>query len=170
MPRFVFIVLTIAALLAPQAARAQVNPGPALLEASAATEQVASAYFEAYMTRDWDAMGALLADDAHFTDPTAEILWGKTELEGSTAITEMFRGAFAQTEAMNFTEHRRIFTGAVAVFEGDLHVTGPNPLDGVVTTVTPMVVILTVKDGKVVSHRDYADYAAYFRARAAAQQ
>ncbi|MEN7538551.1 nuclear transport factor 2 family protein [Aurantiacibacter flavus] len=131
---------------------------------SAATAPVAEAYFQAYTSRDWDALEGLLADNATFRDPTATLVFGGVESVGREAMMERFRLGYAGITHMEFTPFRQIVSGDVALAEGALH-WGLDLGEGhTVDSVTPMVIVLTLADGKVVEHRDYVDYAPFLAA------
>ena len=131
---------------------------------SAATAPVADAYFAGYISRDWDALEQLLAEGASFQDPTATHVFGGVLSEGREAMMQRFRVGYAGITEMDFVTDRRMVSGDIAIYEGALH-WGLDLGDGtVVRSVTPMVIVLTVEDGKVVRHRDYVDYAPFVEA------
>lgn len=145
-------------------ASAQEGPAPSYAEASAATAPVAEAYVTAYTTRDWDTLEAHLAEDASFEDPTATLVFGGIRSDGRAAMMERFRVGYASLTHMEFERSRTIVAGDVAVYEGAL-AWGLDLGNGtLVESVTPMVIVVTVKDGKVVTHRDYVDYAPFLEA------
>jgi ketosteroid isomerase-like protein len=138
-------------------------------EASRATAEVADAYFEAYIGRDWDSLESLLDENASFHDESAELVFGGLLTEGKTAMMDRFRVGYAAITHMRFATQRVIHSGAIAIYEGDLD-WGLDLGDGtLVSSVTPMVVILRVDGGKVVRHRDHVDYAPFVAAVRAAQ-
>lgn len=144
-------------------ALAQDTPPPSYAEVSAQTAPVGEAYIAAYTSRDWDALEPLLADDASFHDPTATLVFGDIRSETRAAMMERFRVGYAGLTHMEWSGIRTIVAGEVAVAEGVLHwgldIGGGKTVD----SVTPMVIVVTVKDGKVVSHRDYIDYAPFLK-------
>ncbi|MFT7359311.1 nuclear transport factor 2 family protein [Parasphingorhabdus sp.] len=179
--RAVLIATSIAALTAfaqpalaqdaPSAATAPKPPSYAAL--TAATAPVADAYFAAYIANDWDALEPLLAEAATFQDPTASHIFGGVLSDGRTAMMERFRTGYASLTHMEFTKNRSLISDESALYEGALH-WGIDLGDGtLVDCVTPMVIVLTVVDGKVTRHLDYVDYAPFVaamrKARAAAQ-
>lgn len=171
--------LTGLAALAPPAmaqtadAAASAAKPPSYAAVSAATIPVADAYFTAYIGNDWDALEPLLAETASFQDPTATRLFGKVLSEGRTAMMERFRVGYAGISHMEFVKNRSLISDQTAIYEGALH-WGTDLGDGtIVDSVTPMVIVLTVVDGKIVRHIDYVDYspfvAAVRKARSAAK-
>ena len=158
------IVTALAASLLGVPAIAQAQAGSAYAQASAATAPVADAYFAAYTSRDWDALEPLLAAEATFADPTATRVFGGVKSDGKAAIMERFRVGYAGLTHMRFATTRRLVSGDVVIYEGTLD-WGLDLGDGTtVGSVTPMVIVVTVADGKVVEHRDYVDYAPFLEA------
>lgn len=143
---------------------AQEAPRTDYTAVSAATAPVADAYFAAYTARDWDRLEPLLAPDASFQDPTATHVFGGVLSEGRDAMMQRFRVGYAGITDMTFAIDRRLISGDIAIYEGALN-WGLDLGDGtLVDSVTPMVIVLTVEDGKVVKHRDYVDYAPFLEA------
>lgn len=131
---------------------------------TAASAPIADAYFAAYIARDWDALELLLAPEASFQDPTATHVFGGVLSEGRDAMMQRFRVGYAGISHMEFVTNRRLHSGESAIYEGALH-WGLDLGDGTLAdSVTPMVIVLTVDDGKVVRHRDYVDYAPFLDA------
>ncbi|VVT09785.1 nuclear transport factor 2 family protein [Erythrobacter sp. EC-HK427] len=142
---------------------------PDYTQVSVETAPVTDAYIAAYTRRDWDALEPLLADDARFSDTTATRLFGPVLSEGREAIMQRFRVSYASITHMEFTHGTRIVSGENGIYEGVLH-WGLDLGNGtIVDSVTPMVVLLTVADGKVTEHRDYVDYAPLLAAIEAAR-
>lgn len=148
--------------LAQEAASAPKPPSYAAV--SAATAPVADAYFAAYIANDWDALEPLLADTATFQDPTAKRIFGGVLSEGRAAMMERFRTGYAAISHMEFVRNRSLVSDESAIYEGALH-WGTDLGDGtMVDSVTPMVIVLTVVDGKITRHIDYVDYAPFIAA------
>lgn len=162
--------LIAAALLGSTALHAQdAAPEPTYAEATAATAPVADAYFAAYIARDWDALEPLLADDGSFQDPTATRVFGSVAAEGRAAVMERFRKGYVGITHMQFATTRRMMSGDVAIYEGALDWGLALQGGAMVQSVTPMVIVLTVRNGKIASHRDYVDYAPFLAAYRAAK-
>ena len=150
------ILFLAAAMLAAMPAHAQEEQS--YEAATTTTNQVASAYFDAYVARDWDRLEPMLADNANFKDPTATLVFGGVGAPDKAAMMTLFREGYSSITEMSWQEDRRIMAGNIAVFEGTLSW----------TAVMPFATIVTVEDGKIVEHRDYGDYSKYLEARAKA--
>ena len=160
-PRTACLALAAALLCGAVPLAAQEAPPRDYGEVTAANTPLAAAYIAAYTSRDWDALEPLLAEQASFRDPTATLVFGGVESQGRAAIMERFRVGYAGITHMEFTPFRQIVSGDVAVAEGALH-WGLDLGEGkAVDSVTPMVIVLTLQDGKVIEHRDYVDYAPF---------
>ncbi len=128
------------------------------LAASDSTRIVGEAYMQAYIAENWDAIEGMLSEKASFRDPTAEALWGGALASGREAMMQKFRTGYAGIE-LAFEQSRATFSGYYAIFEGTLTWSAPVQGGGRVEAKdSPFVVILRVEGGKVVEHRDYADY------------
>lgn len=163
-------ILLLCIVLAAGALPAAAQAPDAVAQASAATARVAEAYFDAYVARDWDRLAPLLAENGGFADPTAEPLFGKVDVAGKPATLRYFRENYAAIREMRFERTRAFFSGQHAVFEGTLDWTLALG-DGkqVRTQAMPFVTILRLEGGRVVEHRDYADYAPFVAAHRRAQ-
>jgi limonene-1,2-epoxide hydrolase len=151
--------LILALALAVQPLTVQAQSTPDFAAASAATRGTAEAYFAAYIARDWDKLETLLAEGGGFSDPTATPVFGKVEVTGKLATLKFFRENYAAIKAMHFNKVRTFFSGSHAVFEGTLDWT--LVLQGgkeVVTVGMLLVTILRLDSGRVLEHRDFADY------------
>lgn len=158
-----FTALSVSLLMFASPGLAQ-TPSTTYADAANATKDVGEAYFAAYIARDWDAMEVLMAEENSFRDDTAALVFGAVKYLGKDNMLKGFREGYASVTHMDFKPIRRMFAGHFAVFEGNLD-WGIN-LDGgrVVNSEMPFVVILRVEDGKVVEHRDYADYSPFLDA------
>lgn len=134
---------------------------------TAATAPIADAYAAAYVALDWDRLEPLLADDASFLDPTATLVFGSVGTQGKVAVMKNFRSAYASLRKMSLTKRQVIHSGHFALYIGDLTWTVDMGDGRDVSSVTPIVIVIEVKDGKVVSHRDYVDYAPFLAAERA---
>ncbi|GLR13466.1 hypothetical protein GCM10007907_22560 [Chitinimonas prasina] len=134
---------------------------------TAAAAPVADAYLAAYVSLDWDRLEPLLADDASFNDPTAALVFGAVGTQGKLAVMQRFRKAYAPLRQMALTKRRVIHSGHFALYEGDLAWTVDMGDGRDVSSVTPIVIVIEVKGGKVISHRDYVDYAPFLAAERA---
>lgn len=144
---------------------------PTFAQASQATRSVAEPYFEAYIARQWDRLAPLLAEQGSFEDPTATLVFGPVKQAGKAATLQNFRDGYAAIRHMAFHASRVFVSGEHAVFEGTLDWT--LALAGgrqAVTTGMPFITVLRVVDGRVVEHRDYADYTPFLAAVKAARE
>lgn len=158
-------------LLAPLSAGAQA-PAPAkpsLAQTSQATQNVAEAYFQAYIARDWDRLEPLLAEAGRFEDPTASSVFGGVGKQGKTAVMQGFREGYASINQMSFVPASKFFSGDHAVFVGELDWQLQLPEALQVRTRMPLVVRLRVRDGQVIEHIDVADYNPFVAALRAAR-
>ena len=137
---------------------AQAPAKPSLAERSAQTEAVATAYFDAYIARDWDRLEPLLDEQSRFDDATAATLFGTQAQQGKAEQMKFFREAFAGIRAMRFIPASQFASGEHMVFIGDLEWSLTLPEGLVVDTRMPFVVRLQVRQGRVVEHLDTADY------------
>lgn len=158
--------LTTALLLTLPMAHATTNTAPALLPeeqvyvaTSQTTQAVAEPYFLAYIARDWGALESLLHPDARWHDPTAEQLFSQAPTQGRVNTLKHLRRAFAGIVDMQAQVQRRMFSSHYAVYVVALDWTVLLQ-DGQRMEIagTPLVVTLRIRDGKVYSHTDYADY------------
>lgn len=160
------LALSFALVAAPLAAQER----PRFDDVSAATAPVGEAYFAAYIARDWDALEPLLADAASFRDPTAELVFGGALADGKPAMMALFHEGYAGITQMEFRPARTLHSGNYTIFEGELDWAVDMGDGTAVASVMPIVTILRIEDGLVVSHRDYADYAPFIAAARAARE
>jgi len=143
---------------------------PSFSQLSAETRAIAEQYFKAYIARDWDRLEPLLADAGGFEDPTATLVFGSVRFEGKTATLKNFREGYAAIKHMEFHQMRAFVSGEHAVFEGTLDWTLVLR-DGksAVTQGMPFITVLRVVRGRVLEHRDLADYTPFLAAMRAAR-
>ncbi|MEJ2459459.1 MAG: nuclear transport factor 2 family protein [Novosphingobium sp.] len=150
--------VAMAALACAAAQPLQARPQHRYEQTTEAAAPVADAYFAAYIARDWDKLETLLDDKASFQDESAELVFGGLLSNGKAAMMERFRKGYASLKHMAFKPLRKFHAGNIAVYEGDLDWGIDLGKGAVVESVTPMVVILRVKDGRIIRHRDNIDY------------
>lgn len=163
------LILSAGLILATQV-RAGAQPSPlSYAQASDQSQQVGEAYLAAYIARDWAALEPLLAEHGNFADPTAELVFGTVQRRDRADTMRGFREGYAAITQMAFRRERAFFSGHYAVFEGRLDWTLALQ-DGrhVATQGMPFVVVLRVEQGRVVEHRDLADYHPFVAAHRAA--
>lgn len=139
-------------------------------ERTALTEEIATKYFNNYMAIDWSNLADLMHNDISFEDPTAEILFGFKKPIGKENVLKNFRDTFVGITNMTPKLIRTFFSGDNGVFEMDLSFSFKNRQNGITTISMPLVVVISVKDGKVIEHRDYGDYREYLKQLKAAQE
>lgn len=134
------------------------------------TQDIATRYFDNYMAMDWDRLEPMLHADATFEDPTATLLFGDKKPRGKENVMKNFRMGYESLTGMRAKLARTFFSGDTGIFELDLTFGFRNRQNGITTITMPLVVVIAVKDGKVVSHRDYGDYREYLKQMKAAQE
>lgn len=139
-------------------------------EAGQQAALITDAYFDAYIGRDWDALELLLSEEASFEDPTATRVFGPIRSDGSAAMMERFRSGYSVITHMRFDLDRRLVSGDVGVYEGTLDWGVDIGNGSTVAAVSPMVIVITVAEGKVVKHRDYLDYSSFLAAVSASRK
>tara|TARA_R110000868_G_scaffold45045_3_gene149905 strand:- start:50473 stop:50967 length:495 start_codon:yes stop_codon:yes gene_type:complete len=128
-------------------------------------ERVARAYMQAYSDIDWDGMLALTDEDILFTDETG---MG----EGVPADGYRDEGIAARRASLEeFSETYHPITLGLqwdtvfesngrVVFMGEVNALYPTQTEGrLFRWRSPQVSVITVRDGKVVRHEDFANYA-----------
>lgn len=125
-----------------------------------ATHDVARRYVAAY-GREMDAMQRLLATEAVFRDPTAELLgpgMGGEPIVGAAAIGDWFRRSRARLDSFELDVEDAFFSTHHAVFVTQSRARLANDEEEGVAAApleTPLLIVLEVRDGKVVHHQDF---------------
>ncbi len=137
-----------------------VASGFAVAEQSPA-EQVAQAYIQAYSEADVDAMAPYMAEDIVFEDQTNPNPDFQSEYVGKAAVLEMIQGFVTRSGVIELgfdfpvvfeSNGRIVFSGTVNVHSA------PPGAEHAYKWRARQVTILTIEDGKVVHHEDFADY------------
>lgn len=151
------------------AALAEGNPAPtSFAKRTESNQQVADRYVSAYFDKRWDDLSAVSADSLDFQDPTALLVFGPPpERDSKEKVLELFRTGYAPLE-LKFDQLRAVYSGDHALYEGNLDWVYHLP-ERDVHSITPMVVILRLENGKVVEHRDYVDYRPFIEAEIASR-
>jgi ketosteroid isomerase-like protein len=152
--------------LAGAAFAAQPTPTPDYAQMAKSSADVGATYLAAYFQKDWATLEQLLAENATFSDPTASRLFGAAGKTGKVAIMQAFRDHYAAI-SFNFHQERSWVAIDHVVFTGQLSWTYQLQKGQLKVEKMPLMVVLHVVDGQVVSHQDYADYRPYFAAEAA---
>lgn len=130
---------------------------------SAATVEIATGYLAAYSTFDVGKMAPFLSDEIVFVDPTSadqNADGGPFRFEGKAAVLKGLGDYAAQFKDFHvaYDVKRRYESEGNVVFVADLTWTVVTKDDETATGGAPIVTVVTVKDGKIVEHRDYYDY------------
>ena len=159
------IIALAVSFMAPLQAAPLAPEESAYLASGEATRLIVEPYFAAYMDRNWDRLETLLHDQATLHDPTAEQLFGTPPQTGKQTVMANLRKTYAGILDMRMNRTRAIFSSHYAVLEGTLDWTIRIGADKELRTpAMPFVVVLRVQDGKVIEHRDYADYSPFIEA------
>lgn len=154
--------LTLAAAPAgPVLARPQ-DPAPTSPAAPAMSEaeRIARQYIEAYSAGDWDAMAPLMSEDFVLVDRTNPQI-GDQEFRGREAVMGLLRDFGERARLVGlFLDFPMVFESrGVVVFAGHVNTLTLAPEDGFgLRWRSEQVTILTVRDGRVVRHEDFANY------------
>ena len=160
--------MTMKSVLAGLACTATLMLAPAALaqgEANLAAEEIARTYMAHYSNLELDAMEAMLADDVAFRDPTAE-----TEEHGFDGLTSAGRDAmmgllreFVETYdpiELGFEWDQIYTSNSRVIFIGHVNALYPTQTEGQnFRWRSDQVSVVTVRDGMVVRHDDFANYA-----------
>jgi ketosteroid isomerase-like protein len=160
---------SLAAVLAAMTLAAGSGVGPVVAQSavilsesheSSEAEEIAREYVSAYSAADWDAMALLMADDFVFMDRTSPVIGGEEfDKDGTLAMLEEYetRGRIVGL----FLDFPRVFSSnGVVVFSGHVNALSlTSDPDYGVRWRAEQVLIVTVRDGQVVRHDDYANYA-----------
>lgn len=124
------------------------------------TKTVAERYFKNYARLGFDSMAVDMANDYSFEDPTARILFQGLRINGKEQAIENFKKNYTFFN-VSIPVTRTYFSGNYGVFEGVYKFSVNVPNNETMSFEIPIVVIIKVENGKVIEHRDFADYQAY---------
>ena len=122
---------------------------------------VADNYMKAYAKFDLDAMSKFYADDAIFRDPTSD-MWGDYawNMDGKEKIISRMKAFFNDYESgsASYAIKEKYESSGHTIYTGKVKysLTKNGELQ---TRCMRISTVVSVKDGKVVEHRDYIDYA-----------
>lgn len=131
-------------------------------EVSNFTTVIGENYAEAYFNMDFDKMAIFMHEDFNFLDPTATLVFGWSNPKGIDSAVNFFKTNYSSLLEMNPTFTRKFFSGETAMFEMNLKFNFKVDEDTININM-PLVTVLTLKDGKVIEHRDYGDYNVYLK-------
>lgn len=127
------------------------------------TEQIARAYMNAYSAADWDGMAAYMADDFVLIDHTNPDPSFQHQYDGRDATLEMLR-AFGRDGGiieLGFEFPMVFESNNVVVFVGHVNTyAAPPNRDFAYRWRAEQVTALTIENGRVARHEDFANYAA----------
>jgi len=169
-PLWAALTFTLSLSLLSINARAQPTSAPAdpalqYRELSEQTRQVAERYLQAYLSRDWAQLFPLMAERIHFADPTAKMVFGDLSQQGKPALMKYFSEVYPYVETHVFKRERSTFAGQHAVFIGESDWSFSLPGHAPVRSKTPLVLTLTVENGRVTDHQEIADFQSYLSGR-----
>lgn len=126
-------------------------------------DDIADAYLAAYQAFDIDRIEALVTEDFDFSDPTSESLPNPFNYSGRDVVMGHWRDYRAGVDSHRFVytiDRRYAFSGHVVLIGSiEVFATGQGMSSHAEASI---VTILTVRDGQVAAHRDYADYESFF--------
>lgn len=124
------------------------------------TIALAQRYMAAYLAFDIEALSEFYTEDTLFTDPTSfntPRVATPYHWRGRKAITEAFSGFKDAVIQYRYDLDRIFEASGRVVYIGRAIITAKGE-DGPVTTQADIVTIVTIENGKVSEHRDYANY------------
>ena len=123
---------------------------------------VADAYMQAYQAQDHDAMERLYAEDAVFIDPTSvdaglpngPVMWsGRREIMAHLRPKDGVESSLV----LDYDVYTKFEHSGVVVYAANVSYVYETE-DQTWNGLTPVITVISVRDGKVVEHRDYTDY------------
>lgn len=140
---------------------AAASPSMAEQPAQKANEAIARAYMQAYSEANWDAMAPYMAADFVLVDRTNPDPSFEPEYKGPDAALQMMR-AFGRDQGvieLGFEFPVVFESNGIVVFSGFVNVhAAPPGVDFAYKWRTEQVSVITVKDGRVLRHEDFANY------------
>lgn len=125
-------------------------------------EEVGRAYISAYSSADWNRMATFMGDSIAFVDRTNPDPKFVAITRGRGAVLVMLRtfGASGGVQALDLEFPIVFASNDVVVFAGRVNTLSRPPGGAdVYRWRSDQVIALTIDDGKVVRHEDFADYA-----------
>jgi ketosteroid isomerase-like protein len=165
---FIPAMLLLALACTTTASAGGASPKRSLSAITEATRVSADAYFKAYFGKDWKTIERLADEGIRFSDPTAALPFGPSpEKAGNKVLLAAFKKTLTPLD-LDFQSLRTVYSGEYAIYEGSLTWTSHFKQRSITATV-PLISILRVVDGKIVEHRDYADYQPFIDAERASR-
>jgi ketosteroid isomerase-like protein len=139
---------------------------PAIAQDDRSTaESLAREYMAHYSAVDWDSMETFLAEDVVFSDPTAlgaDLGPDGIQHTGRTEAMSMLREFSQQYQPieLGFVWDTVFESNGRVVFMGHVNALYPTEQDGqVFRWRAEQVTVITVRDGEIIRHDDFANYA-----------
>ncbi len=129
-------------------------------ELTTSTKIVSERYFEQYAKLGFDSMAMDMSENYNFEDPTAKVIFNGLNIEGKDKAIANFKANYTFFN-VSIPTIRRYFSGNYGIFEGTYKFSTYTPKKEVISFELPITIIIKVENGKVVEHRDFADYQAY---------
>ncbi len=126
-------------------------------------ETVARAYVEAYGRGDLTEMTTYMAEDMTLTDATAADFGVTMHEEGRRQILDRIGPMFEAAGDVHLKIERWFYSGNHGVCWGTYTHDAPLPGGDAVEINADIVLVVQMRDGKVVSQVDHADYASVMR-------
>lgn len=151
-------------LLLPVGALASLRSGQ---EADASdASAVAERYLAAYEALDFKALAAFYTKKSVWQDPTGGEIGASTEeVVGGGAIVAYLRGATTGLQDLSFAWDERFRSGDQVVNIGTFRYSASGAVYGSSAETIPfemrIVVVLQIRDGKVLRHTDYTDFSTW---------
>ena len=130
--------------------------------AQGADSSVADAYMKVYTDSkaSFEELGKLYSKDVVFRDPTSD-KWGEYawNIDGRSKILEAMKTHASQFDEISISYRTQVkyTSSGHTVYTGKVKLSQVK--DNVLETIcSPITTIISVRDGKVVEHRDYVDY------------
>lgn len=128
-------------------------------DVSSETEKISRVYFQHYLDLEFDKMGEYLTKESTWADDTAKDVWGSGQLiTGKDSIVHKLKDGYKTIQHMSIRHVRDMFTGTYAIFEVIIDYTSQRPGGIKKSFSLPAIFMFRVQNGKVILHRDFADY------------
>lgn len=131
------------------------------------TKKHTTAYLNDYLALNFDANAKRMHEDISFHDPTTRLVFAGEKHSGKAAVMQFFKTNYASIVEMKSENMKPVFSADYGIFaftlKWKLRSGGK-----IIAIAMPLVVQLKVKDGKIIEHRDFADYS-FFNKQYAAQ-
>ncbi|MCV2369813.1 nuclear transport factor 2 family protein [Roseateles oligotrophus] len=152
---------------AAKADAATADPAAQYAALSSETRQLAERYLQAYLRKDWATLEPLMAEQIRFLDPTAKLVFGDVDQHGKPALLKYFHTVYPYIDTHEFKVGSSFVAGNKAVFIAETDWSFAHPGLPVVRSKAPIILTLTVEDGRVIEHTEMADLQSFLNQRQA---